>query len=294
MKSGDYMTNEELVILIQAGIDTEENMETLYHQVKSFIHTIAWKYRNSGEMEDLEQEGYLALYPAIAGYDPAAGYLFLTYAEYHIRQKMHRYLQNNSSCVRLPVQSQERVRQYKKFYNWYQSEYGREPTDASSAAHLGLTVEQVENIRKNDCMALLCSLDSPITGKDGAEGGTVGDLIASSEDMEGEVLDRVQYEELCAVLWDCVDSLPGKQAETIRARYKDGLTLKETGERIGTTLEAARQWEAKGLRELRKPSRARRLRPFLPEADRIYSMGIRELAWGRFIEPGQAPRNGRR
>lgn len=75
------MTNEQLVARIQAGENVSENMSQLYDQVKDFIRSIAWKYRNSAELDDLEQEGYLALYPAIDGFNPAAGYKFLTYAE---------------------------------------------------------------------------------------------------------------------------------------------------------------------------------------------------------------------
>lgn len=61
---------------IKAGEDVAGNMEQLYSQVRRFIHAVAWKYRDSGELEDLEQEGYLALYPAIDGYDPAQGVKF--------------------------------------------------------------------------------------------------------------------------------------------------------------------------------------------------------------------------
>ena len=86
------MTNEQLVARIQAGEDVSENMSQLYDQVKDFICSIAWKYRNSAELDDLEQEGYLALYPAIDGFNKsAAGYL--TYAEKWIRQRMQRYIQ---------------------------------------------------------------------------------------------------------------------------------------------------------------------------------------------------------
>lgn len=70
------MTNEQLVARIQAGEDVSENMSQLYYQVKDFIRSIAWKYRNGAELGDLEQEGYLALYPAIDGFNPAAGYNF--------------------------------------------------------------------------------------------------------------------------------------------------------------------------------------------------------------------------
>lgn len=60
------MTNEELVLRIQTGEDEAGSMEALYQQTRHFIHAIAWQYRNSGEMEDLEQEGYLALQDAIS------------------------------------------------------------------------------------------------------------------------------------------------------------------------------------------------------------------------------------
>ena len=74
------MTNEQLVAQIKAGEDVQKNMEQLYLQVRDYIHSVAMKYRNSGEVEDLEQEGYLALHAAIEKYDPGQGFKFLTYA----------------------------------------------------------------------------------------------------------------------------------------------------------------------------------------------------------------------
>ena len=55
------MTNEQLVAQIKAGEDVQKNMEQLYLQVRDYIHSVAIKYCNSGEVEDLEQEGYLTL-----------------------------------------------------------------------------------------------------------------------------------------------------------------------------------------------------------------------------------------
>lgn len=167
------LTNEQLVIRIKAGEDVAGNMERLYKQVRRFIRIVAWKYRDSGEMEDLEQEGYLALYPAIDGYDPAQGVKFLTYAEYHIRQRMQRYLQINGSCLRLPVHCLEKVQQYKRLCNAFNREYGREPLDREAAALMGLTLEQIESIRESACIARLGSLDSPVKGA-GRRGGYNG------------------------------------------------------------------------------------------------------------------------
>lgn len=276
------MTNEQLVIRIKAGKDVAGNMEQLYTQVWRFIHAVAWKYRDSGELEDLEQEGYLALYPAIDGYDPAQGVKFLTYAEYHIKQRMRRYLQMNGSCLRLPVHCLEKVQQYKRLCNAFNREYGREPSDREAAAFMGLTREQIEDIRENACISSLGSLDSPVKGLDGGEDTTVGDMVASAEDMEGDTVERVQQEQLKAELWDCVDSLPGQQPAVLRKRYQDGITLGAISQECGTTLAAVRQIQAKALRELRKPRYAKRLRPFLPDADRIYSMALVGNGAGKF------------
>ena len=49
------VTTEQLVSRIRAGEDTEKNMALLYDQVKNFIRSIAWQYRETGEFEDLLQ-----------------------------------------------------------------------------------------------------------------------------------------------------------------------------------------------------------------------------------------------
>lgn len=274
------MTNEQLVALIQAGEDVGENMAQLYEQVKDFIRSIAWKYRYTGEIEDLEQEGYLALYPAIDGYNPAAGCKFLTYAEKWIKQRMQRYLQMNGSCLRLPVHCLEMVQKYRRFCSEYERETGESPSDRAAAHFLGFTVQQVENIKVNACLANLGSLDAPVAGLDGSEDITVGELVAASGSLEEDAVDRLDDERLRSVLWELVDGLEGQQPAVIRRRYQNGNTLAEIGRQIGTTPEAVRQIHAKALRCLRNPARSKRLRPFLPEDERIYSRAL----WGNGAE----------
>jgi RNA polymerase primary sigma factor len=274
------MSNEQLVTRIKAGVDVAENMERLYFQVKGFIHSIAWGYRGFGEIEDLEQEGYLALYPAIDGYDPERDIKFVTYAEPWIRQRIQRYIQNNGSCLRLSVHRLER--RYRRFVSAYAAEYGQEPSEIEAAANLNITREQIRDIRKDAYRVRLGSLDSPVTGLDGEEDGTVGDMVASGEDLEGDALERMECEELRRELWSCVDSLPGRQSEVLRMRYQKDMTLGAIGQEYDTTPEAVRQIHAKALRELRKPRHSKRLKPFLPEADRIYSAALMGNGVSRF------------
>ena len=268
------MSNEQLVILIQIGEDVAENMERLYFQVRGFIHTIAWRYKGLAELEDLEQEGYLALYPAIDGYDPERGVKFLTYAESWIRQGIVRYIQNRGSCLRLPVHCLEDMRRYERFISDFAAVCGREPSDVEIRYYLGFTTEQVREIRANIRKAGLGSLDSPVAGLDGGEDVTVGDLVAAPGSLEEDVLDERQQEELGRELWACVDSLPGRQPEVLRMRYQKSMSLSMISQEHGTTPEAVRQLHAKALRELRKPKFQKRLKPFLPEMDRIYNAAL--------------------
>ena len=254
------MTNEQLVARIQAGEDTGKGMALLYDQVKDFIRSVAWQYRDTGEMEDLLQEGYLALYPAIDNYDPSAGVKFLTYASHWIHQRM--------------VQCLEQIRKMKKYQSDYEKEYGREPSAVEIARFMWLTLEQVRALQENACMANLRSLDAPVVGADGTEDATVGDLVAAAGNQEEDILDRMEKESLCRTLWGCVDSLPEIQAEVIRSRYQGKLTLRECGTCCGLTVAAARQQHDKALRSLRSGENGKLLRQFLPEDSWIYNSAL--------------------
>ena len=268
------MTNEQLAVRIRAGENVGDNMAILYDQVKDFIHAMAYKYHGQGELEDLEQEGFLALYDAIDHYEADQGVKFLTYASHWIHQRMRRYLQNNGSCMRIPVQCLEQIRKMKKYQSDYEKEYGREPSAVEIARFMWLTLEQVRALQENACMANLRSLDAPVVGVDGTEDATVGDLVAAAGNQEEDILDRMEKESLCCTLWRCVDSLPGIQPEVIRSRYQRKLTLRECGVSCGLTAAAARQQHDKALRSLRSGENGKLLRQFLPEDSWIYNSAL--------------------
>lgn len=123
-------------------------------------------------------------------------------------------------------------------------------------------------------MASLRSLDAPVTGTDGTEDATVGDLVAAAGNQEEDILDRMERESLCRTLWGCVDSLPEIQAEVIRSRYQGKLTLRECGASCGLTVAAARQQHDKALRSLRSGDNGKLLRAFLPEDSWIYNNAL--------------------
>lgn len=276
------MENEQLVLRIQAGDNVAENMLQLWKQNRGFIHKIVNQYKAYAEEEDLEQEGYLGLSAAVDHYNPDEGVTFIHYASFWIKQYIARYIRGNGT-VRLPEFMQGRIREYNKMVQKWQQNYHRKPTDGEICHFLDLSWEMLENIKKAVQMAKIGSLDVPI-GED--EDCSLYELIPGSideeEQVESMVLEKVQKEELCAVVWALVDSLTDTQAKTIRARYQDNMTFREIAEDQGVSIDMARQRERQGLRELRKPSKSKLLRPFLPDDNRIYSMGLQGNGVGSF------------
>ena len=255
------MTNEQLVIRIKAGIDVPDNMLQLWQQNRGFVHKIVNQYKAFAEEEDLEQEGYLGLNEAVNHYNPDEGVTFLHYASYWIKQSIVRYIKSNGT-VRLPEHIQERIRKYNRIVQKWQQDYHKSPSDEEICYFYGVSEKILDKVHKARVMAQIGSLDVPV-GEETEN--TLYDLLPSPTDSTEQSLDKIYAEQLRAILWSMVEELPGNEPEIIRKRYREELTFKEIGQQLGISVEAVRQCEKKGLRELRKPSKARILREFLED-----------------------------
>lgn len=280
------MDNEQLVAQIQGGDNESENMLQLWKQNKGFIATIARKYSAGAEMEDLEQEGYIALCEAVQHYDPERGMSFIGYAAFWIKRRM-RICADNSRTVRLSFNAGDEVRQYQKIMREYRQEYGCDPSDRELCAFLYVSREKLDQIRKAAQMGNIRSLDEPVQGMDGDI--SIGDTVASSEDMEEDTIREIDKERMKRELWLAVDQLPGKQPEVIRAIYQDGLTRKKAGERAGVSMHKARDIEYKAMRILRQPHRCKKFRAYFEEylsAAQIHHVGVRRYleTWESEVE----------
>lgn len=281
-EKGNDFSNEQLVTRIQAGENVKSNMEQLYLQMYRFIRMVAAQYAGLENEEDLQQEGALALYDAVENYDPVRDVPFLNYAAYWIRQRIRRYIINHSCCLRIPEAQADKIRKYERWCIDYAAIYGRNPSEEEAACAFGITLLQIRQIQRDSVMAHLGSLDAPVLGLEGEEDAKAGDFIPTAESLENEAIERIDAEMLRKVLWECVDSLPDQLPEVIRRRYQGGEPLRQIGEEIGLSVERVRQMEGKALRGLREPSRAKKLRPFFPEADRIYNSALRGVRAGAF------------
>ena len=255
------MTNEELVVYIKNGIEPEKNMLQLWQQNSGFIGSIAQKYVGYEDEEDLKQQGYIGLCCAVDGYNPEEKVPFINYAAFWIKQSMMRYIENSGGIIRIPVAERQKLRKYNKLKHEFVIETGREPTDNEICRYMSISRKQLQDMKRSSIMANVGSLDCYLAEDDDT---TVGDLVASNDDVEGSVLNKVEQKQLRDTIWPIVDSLPERQPKVIRAIYQEGKTLKATGEEIGVSIEQTRKIKQKAINMLRKPERREKLIIFKP------------------------------
>ena len=271
------LSNEQLVIQVQAGIDVADNMAQLWQQNRNMAARLANRYKSHAEFDDLMQEGYIGLCSAVDGWNPD-GATFVSYAVFWIKQAMIRYIENCSSVVRIPVHQRERIRKYRKIRQQFLAALNREPAEWKLCRLLEVSSNILQQIKADSQREKIQSLDKCI----GEENDTpLSELLPDQKDVYGDVLDELQLDELKAVIWPMVDSLPDHQPTVIRMRFQEGKTLKEVGAVFGVSAEHTRQLQNKALRTLRRPQYSITLRPFLGD-DLIRSYGMSGTGLGAF------------
>lgn len=281
------MNNEQLVSRIKSGDNVAENMLQLYKQNRGMIYQVAKKYSGYAEMDDLMQEGYLALCDAVEHYDLEQDALFMTYAGYWLNQRMQRYIDNCCHSVRFPVGVQIDIRKYEKIVKEYRREYGREPSERELCRRLYVSPEKLMDIKKNAKIARVRSLSEPIGGE--GEEITLADSIASDQNIEEDICRELDYGIMQKALWKVVDDLPEQQAAVIRMRYQERMTLKETGQQLGINTERARTIEANAFRKLRLPHKSKGYKDYFEQyisASPIYHVGVSKFqrTWMSSVE----------
>lgn len=214
--------------------------------------------RQSGmDIEDLAQEAFLALAECTNKFDPDRGTRFGTFARWHIKGALRRYVMDFIGCCRIGTNlSDKRVfSQFRKLRAEIEARTQRPLDDAGRdliAKKLGVTREIIDRMEPRLTQSDV-SMDEPVGDEDG--GTTFGSMLVDPNPTpEQATIRRYDRTKIFGVVQALIAELPEREQKILRVRLLNEAQDEDAdvAEELGVSRERVRQLERKAFKHLRR------------------------------------------
>ena len=193
-------------------------------QVRYIAQKIHARLPHHIPLEDLVNTGVLGLIEALAKFDPKRNVQLQSYARYRIQGAILDSLREQDWSPRLLRQKE---RQLETAREKLQLQLGRAPLQGELAAELGVTDRQLQLLLRDLQGLEITSLQEPTY----LEGHSLDEKMADTAEESPFTL--CQRSEMNGLLEQAMSKLPPRKRQVLDLYYFKGLTMKETGARMG-------------------------------------------------------------
>lgn len=213
--------------------------------------------RQSGvSLDDLVQEAFIALTESVDKFDPSLGNRFGTFARWHIRGQVKRYVMDFCGPCRIGTNLADKkvFMSFRRHRAEIEMRTGRPLDDegrAEIARRIGVNVDVVRRMEPRLVRADV-SLDR-LSSED--EEDTRHETLADERpDPETLAIGAVDGARVGGLLRQCIAELPEREQMILKARLMsdDRVQLADLGEMFNITKERVRQIERKALKQIRR------------------------------------------
>lgn len=234
--------------LIKKFQDTkcEEVQTELVKRYQDLVHTLAKKFSKGRNYDDdLIQVGMIGLLAALRRFDPEFGRSFESYAVPTIIGEIKRYLRDKTWSVHVPRRIKELGPKIKNAVEKLTTELQRSPKVAEIAAYLDVSEEEVLETMEMSKSYQALSVDRSIEADQEGGAVTLLDLVGATDTGFEKTDQQLLIEKAFSVLTE-------REKQILYCTFYDGLSQKETGEKLGISQMHVSRLQRKALEKIKK------------------------------------------
>lgn len=214
----------------RASGSIEERNEIVLQYTDLVRRIVLWfkgSYNNFGQLDDMINQGMIALIDAVEKFDPQMGNKFETFASLKIKGAIIDFMRKQDW---MPRNQRSQAKELDEVYSALYARYGREPSRGEISQEMGVSVNHLEKILEQRHHAVILSYEEVIYEK-----MMVPMAMICGEDNRETPESEVLFEELKSQLAKAIDSLNEREKMVISLYYYENLKLREIAEVLTIT-----------------------------------------------------------